>query len=78
MDEKELFAFVRDFVTQVNTVNKRMVVAIIAVVACLCVFMSIAVVTYFTADYDYGVVSQYQTGGSGQSQTIMNGGETNG
>lgn len=77
MDEK-ILDIMRNFVEQVNVINKRMVIAIIAVVACLCVFMSIAVGFYFTADYEYGIVSQYQDSGAEQEQTIITGVNDNG
>lgn len=76
--EDRTLEIMHDFVSQVNIINKRMVIAIIAVVACLCVFMSISVISYFYSDYDYGIVSQYQTDGNNQHQTITTGADNNG
>lgn len=57
-------------VLKTNEINKRCICAIIAMAIAMCVIVGLMTIPYFAADYDYGIVSQYQSSGEEQSRQI--------
>jgi hypothetical protein len=78
-NEQNLVDTLMKFIEQVNVINKRLVIAIVAVAACVCIMCAVvggmAVHSYFYSDYPYSTLTQSQSeNGSAQAQTATNGG----
>ena len=70
MENKELVEVLQNFVNKVDTINKRLVLAVIVSIAAFCVTSAIVATVYFTSSYDYGMVTQYQSGDGEKTQSI--------
>jgi len=70
MDEKDLFEMIKDFVTQVNIVNKRCITAVTIAFIALAITVIAWWAIYQLAPSNYGIVSQCQYGNSSTSQNL--------
>jgi len=64
MDDKttqEVLKCLIDSVNKADTINKRLIVAIVATVVSMCMLIGFVACVYFTADYGYPQLSQEQT-----------------
>lgn len=53
MEEEKTVTALLEFVRRTDEINKRLVFALVAIVACMCILMGTIAVSYFTSDYGY-------------------------